>query len=113
MMSDVDLARSQYIYRPEITILSPELLHAQRLSMKDDGHGDMIMAGCGSLDWWCVPRFDSPSVFGRVLDPDTGCWAIARPASSRSSVATPVRTGVGQEDAAVRLQGHVVHRRAG
>ncbi|WP_367123798.1 glycoside hydrolase family 15 protein [Streptomyces phytohabitans] len=31
----------------------------------------------GRVDWFCAPRFDSPSVFGALLDADRGgCWRI-------------------------------------
>lgn len=30
----------------------------------------------GSVDWWCVPRFDSASVFARLLGPDAGHWSL-------------------------------------
>ena len=33
----------------------------------------------GSVDWLCLPRYDSDAVFTRILDPDAGHWSI-RPA---------------------------------
>ena len=39
----------------------------------------------GSLDWWCAPRFDSPSVFAALLDPARGGrWRIAPRAAQTS-----------------------------
>jgi GH15 family glucan-1,4-alpha-glucosidase len=34
--------------------------------------GNMHSAALGSVDWLCLPRFDSPSVFGAILDADKG-----------------------------------------
>jgi len=39
----------------------------------------------GSVDWWCVPRFDSASVFGRLLGPEAGYWSLCPSAAFEST----------------------------
>jgi hypothetical protein len=41
-----------------------------------DSQSAALISREGSVDWWCVPRFDSPSVFGRLLGAEAGHWAL-------------------------------------
>ena len=41
-----------------------------------DCQGAALVSSDGSVDWWCPSRFDAPSVFARLLDPDGGHWSI-------------------------------------
>ena len=46
-------------------------------ALLSDRHSAALVTRAGSVDWLAFPRFDSPSVFGRLLGDDAGHWEVA------------------------------------
>ena len=43
-----------------------------------DLHTVALVGAEGTIDWYCCPRFDAPSLFGAILDRERGgYWRIA------------------------------------
>ncbi len=50
-----------------------------------DLHSVALVSTDGAIDWACLPRFDSPAVFTRLLDPDDGgAFTVEPDASDRT-----------------------------
>ncbi len=45
-------------------------------ALLSDRHSAALVSRGGSVDWLCFPRFDSPSILGRLLGEEAGHWSI-------------------------------------
>jgi GH15 family glucan-1,4-alpha-glucosidase len=45
-------------------------------ALLSDRHSAALVTRAGSVDWLAFPRFDSPSVFGRLLGEQAGHWQV-------------------------------------
>src|SRR5688572_1844469 len=41
-----------------------------------DCEATALLAPSGAVEWMCLPRMDSPSIFGAILDRDAGAFRI-------------------------------------
>jgi GH15 family glucan-1,4-alpha-glucosidase len=58
-----------------------EVTRIQDYAIIGNGRSAGLISKRGSLDWLCWPRFDSPSIFGAILDPKSGGHWRIRPAN--------------------------------
>src|SRR5919202_1451569 len=49
-----------------------------------DCNSAALLTRDGSIDWLCLPRYDSPAIFSRLLDPEGGHWSICPAGSFRA-----------------------------
>lgn len=58
---------------------SPRYLPIGDYGVIGDGRSIALVSRTGSIDWWCLPRFDGDPVFARILDADLGGSFVVRP----------------------------------
>jgi GH15 family glucan-1,4-alpha-glucosidase len=78
------------VTRATRTKLTPALSQSTYPPISDyafisDCHSMALVSGSGSIDWCCMPRVDSASIFGRLLDWEKGGYCSVAPADPNAT----------------------------
>src|SRR5690349_4054219 len=65
------MARSRQIPM-QSSLLTPGYQPLENYGVIGDLHTAALVGINGSIDWYCLPHFDSPSLFGAILDAKKG-----------------------------------------
>src|SRR5690348_5957073 len=60
----------------------PDYLPIAEHALIGDIHTVALVGTDGRIDWYCCPRFDSPSIFGALLDAERGGHWTIQPAAA-------------------------------
>src|ERR671929_1804084 len=66
------------------TALGTDYLPIAEHGIIGDLHSIALVGTDGRIDWYCCPRFDSPSVFGAILDRERGGFYRIAPTREES-----------------------------
>jgi GH15 family glucan-1,4-alpha-glucosidase len=61
---------------------APDFKPIADYGLLSDCNTSALVSRDGAIDWLCMPRFDSPALFARILDPEAGHWSIAPSANA-------------------------------
>jgi GH15 family glucan-1,4-alpha-glucosidase len=72
-------AETQTIAAPQAVPAMTDYLPIAEHGIIGDLHSIALVGTDATIDWYCCPRFDSPSVFGAILDKEKGGFYRIRP----------------------------------